>query len=330
MSFLLICFDRRTGALGAGAAAGLAILTRPNLVFLFAIAVLYMVARLVIAKRSAREISQHVLLFGLFSVPASLTIAIINRAIWGAVLQSGYGSLHDLFGRSNIWTNLLLYPRVVAALMPVALLAPVAWFARRTGDRVTSVALSAWVLVVGLIYIAYPAYDSEWNLRFLLPALPPLFVLATIAALWLADSFVVRQPEVCLIVVALVCGYGVHTARKNGAFEMEHIRRYAAIGKYIQRELPQRAVLFALYHSGSATYYSGRPTLRYDLLAPSRLDPLVDVLQRRGYVPYLLIDNDERAQFLARYRGHSRFGALDWQPIVSMYTPPVQLYAIPR
>jgi hypothetical protein len=41
-------------------------------------------------------------------------------------------------------------------------------------------------------------------------------------------------------------------------------------------------VLLAMAHSGSATYYSGRPTLRYDLLAPSRLDRVVDVLRERG------------------------------------------------
>lgn len=330
LSFLLIAVDRRGGALGAGTAAGIAILTRPNLLPLFAVAPTYQLARLIIAKRSMWEISQHVMLFGLLVIPACVTIAIINRTAWGSALQSGYGSLRDLFGTSNIWTNLLLYPRVVATLIPVALLAPYAWLAPRSGDRVTIIALGAWALVVVLLYIAFPAYDSEWNLRFLLPALPPLFVLAAMTALSLAGALIERHTVACVIVVALVGGYGVHMARKNGAFDMEHVRRYAAIGKYIERELPQRAVLFALYHSGSVTYYSGRPTLRWDLLAPSRLDPLVDVLQQRGYVPYLLVDTDERDLFLARYLGHSRLGTLDWRPVVSMYTPPVQLYAIPR
>jgi hypothetical protein len=52
-------------------------------------------------------------------------------------------------------------------------------------------------------------------------------------------------------------------------------------------------------------------------------------LKQRGYVPYLVIDSTERAEFEARYRGHSRLGALDWPPLVRMYTPPVEIYSVP-
>jgi hypothetical protein len=88
-------------------------------------------------------------------------------------------------------------------------------------------------------------------------------------------------------------------------------------------------VLLAMLHSGSARYYSGRPTLRYDLLAPSRLDGLVEELTQRGYVPYLLIDADEREAFQSHYRGQSRLAALDWAPVVTSKTSDVQIYAIP-
>ncbi len=117
-------------------------------------------------------------------------------------------------------------------------------------------------------------------------------------------------------------------ARDRRAFETGHLRKFADAGDYIRRQLPQRTVLFAMLHSGSATYYTGRPTLRWDLLAPSDLDRVASELIRRGYVPYLLLDKDERADFQSRYRG-SRLAALDWPPLVTLTPGGVQIFAIP-
>jgi hypothetical protein len=211
--------------------------------------------------------------------------------------------------------------------MPVALLAPIAWFVSR--DRFPTLALVSWVAVVVLVYLPFPAYDAEFSLRFLIPAIPPLIVLVSLAAYSRAGQLAARHRVAAVLVIAAVAGSGVHTARRLRAFDLEHERRYAAIGHYIARELPERAVLLAMLHSGSANYYSGRPTIRYDLLAATRLDPLVEILRQHGYVPYLLLDSDERAAFQTQYRGHSRLGALDWQPLVRMYSPPVEIYSVP-
>ena len=223
---------------------------------------------------------------------------------------------------------------MVATLIPVALLAPIVFFTYRdaggsvNGDRVTIIALSAWIAVVVAVYLPFPAYDSASNLRFLLPAITPLLLMATVAARSLAGTRVERHTVAGVLVVAIVCGYGVHRARESGAFATEYLQRFSAIGEYIDRELPQNAVLLAMYHSGSATYYSGRPTLRYDLLPPSQLDALVSALPQRGYEPYLLLDSDERLVFQDRFRGHSRLAALDWSPLVTLRSPPVEIYSL--
>jgi hypothetical protein len=327
LAFVLATVDRRVAAVGAGAAAAAAVLTRPNLVPVLVIAAAFLIARLIAARRPLREIVVRVMLFALLTVPASLAIAAIYRTFWGSVLKSGYGSLNDLFSIANIWPNMLLYPRAIASCLPVALLGPIAWFVHR--DRLTTIALGSWTAVVALVYLPYPAYDSEWNLRFLLPGVPALMVLVSLAVLPLAELLIEKHAAAALLIAAAVGGLGVHTARRLLAFDMEHERRYAAIGAFIERELPERAVLLAMLHSGSANYYSGRPTIRYDLLAATRLDPLVDLLRQRGYVPYLLIDSDERAAFQAQYRGHSRLAGLDWPPLVRMSSPPVEVYSVP-
>ena len=118
LALVLIATDRRLGALGAGAAAGMAILTRPNLVPLLAIAGGLLLWRLMAARRPLWHTLQHAMLFAIFTGAACVTIGVINRSWWGSVLQSGYGSLTDLYSVANIQTNVLLYPVVIATEMP--------------------------------------------------------------------------------------------------------------------------------------------------------------------------------------------------------------------
>ena len=58
------------------------------------------------------------------------------------------------------------------------------------------------------------------------------------------------------------------------------------VSQYIARELPETAVLFAMQHSGSVRYYSGRGIVRYDLIPKGRLDRVVARLRRLGYRSY--------------------------------------------
>src|SRR5205814_663317 len=55
-------------------------------------------------------------------------------------------------------------------------------------------------------------------------------------------------------------GHGMFGALKEGE------RRYADVGTYIQQALPRNAVIFAVQESGSVRYYSGRMTIRWDLV----------------------------------------------------------------
>jgi hypothetical protein len=91
-----------------------------------------------------------------------------------------------------------------------------------------------------------------------------------------------------------------------------------AVGQYIARRLPERAVIISMQFSGSIRYYSGRPTIRYDFIPAARLDALVVDLQHIGYEPYIMVEDSERDKFLARFKEHSRFAALDWPPVARL------------
>jgi hypothetical protein len=340
LALLLAAIDRRDAALGSGVAAGLAILTRPNLVPVAVVVGLLLLWRLSATGSPRWRALQQVMLFGVPAVVACLTVAALNQDLWGSMLTSGYGSLatQSFFVVANVWPNLLLYPRVIAVQMPVVIALPLAAFLRRGRDtsmdasrsaRMMTVALWACVVAVAGLYAAYPAFDAEFNLRFLLPLVAPLIVLSSVAALSLARRVIETYPAPCVLALVILSGYGVDYARDRGAFEVDYLQKYSMVGEYVKRELPERTVLLSMLHSGSANYYSGRPTLRWDLIPAERLDRLVDELTERGYAPYLVLDRDERAVFQSQYRGQSRLAALDWKPVVSVNSGEVEIYAIP-
>jgi HK97 gp10 family phage protein len=55
-----------------------------------------------------------------------------------------------------------------------------------------------------------------------------------------------------------------------------------AVGNYITAKLPERAAMVSMQHSGSARYYSGRLTVRYDLVPPTHMSDFTP----RGKTPH--------------------------------------------
>ncbi len=103
-------------------------------------------------------------------------------------------------------------------------------------------------------------------------------------------------------------------------------QRYVAAGQYISAKLPERAALLSMQHSGSARYYSGRLTVRYDFLPPAQLDPVIEELRRLGYYPYLLLDDWEEPVFRERFKGQSALAPLDWWPVAMIQGNHVRIY----
>jgi hypothetical protein len=197
--------------------------------------------------------------------------------------------------------------------------------ARDTGAA--AVVSLCFVLAVFASYLFYPGFDAHTTLRFLLPGIPALMAL-------LAASLVVIArrlpspigPLAGTAAVALIAVHGVVYARDHAAFDTAGELKYAVIGEHIARRLPENAVLLAMQHSGSARYYSGRPTVRYDLLPKRRFDRVLARLRRLGYRPYLVLEHWEEAQFRTRFQHRSQFGELDWPPLVDLEIGNVRIY----
>lgn len=328
-AFWLMLVPGAAPAFGAGFAASVAILIRPNLAPAAVALVVWHLAHM--ARDGARWPihARRAMLFVAGVVPGVLAVAAINRAIYESPLVSGYGSLDALFGAAHVWPNVWRYLGwIVETQTPLVLagLAALAVPARRLWPFVTDRAFlaAAWLfsaIIVGQ-YLAYLEFDSWWFLRFLLPVWPFLMLGMGAVALGAART---GRPGIVLASLGLVVGLGLVQYRigVNGlALDVwRGERRYVAAALEVARTTPERTVVFALQHSGSLRYYGGRVTMRYDLLDPGSLDRVVEWFAARGVGVYLLVEEGELADVVQRFANQRVLSRLAGPPIFETTGP---------
>ena len=297
-------------ALAAGATAGLALLTRPNLLLLA-------VALALLTRRRA-------LMCAAGMAPALGVMLLLQWRLYGSPFASGYGSLQELFALSNIPVNAraylvrLLTGETAALTLAAASLAAILLARRPTGAVAPArpaalVALLAGVAVLAS-YLPYFTFTEWWYLRFLLPAFPLAFVLAG-ALLVNASARVPPWTRGIVIALALVtaCAVNVTLARREQAFNLwRYESRYRTAGEYLRSALPATATVFTVQHSSSVMHYAHLPIVRWDLLT---VDPEAAAIRLRtlGRHPVFLVEDPEMAILRTRFP-QSPMARLDWAP----------------
>jgi hypothetical protein len=255
----------------------------------------------------------------LFGVPVAVVIVFtgwLNELWFGSPLNSGYGAASELYEWTNIVPNLRLYGawlwRSQTGWMLLALV-PLFPLLERGLDRRTLVVCLSLLLGVLGCYVSYAQFEVWWYLRFLLPAFGALMVLTASGlvsvARMAAKPFGVIGAAVVLWLIAVSC---LSFAASEGVFGgvRSNERRYAAVASYAAT-LPANAALVAVQHGGSLRFYTGRLTVRFDVLEPPRSQELVQALERAGYHPYLVIDDAEAPDVRARF-GMAEHAPLPW------------------
>jgi hypothetical protein len=293
---------------GAGLAVSAAVLTRPNLVPLAIVLVAVVAAN--------RPRLPRLVLFAAGSMPGCLIVAAINAHLYGSPLASGYGPLLPFYAWERWPENLRRYAGWLVELnSPGLLLAFVAPFVTRVRF---ALAMLAFFLMLLLCYLFYVVYDTWPFLRFLLPAFPLLFVLASAVVVRALERlpFALRSAAVFLLCVLLPIWYVVK-ADSLTVFDIQRAEhRYPAVGEQIGRTLPANAIVLSVIQSGSVRLYGKRMTARWDSIAPARFDATIDVLRQEGYEPYLLLEEWEVPLFRKTFGGVSQYAALDWPPVL--------------
>ncbi len=308
-------------ASGAGVAAAIAILIRPNLVYLAALMGAWLMWRDFKSGGLSRAIVRA-LCFGTPIVAAGLFIAGLNFKLYGSPTMSGYGDLGALFSWANISTNLQRYltwlgqshtPIVVIGFG--SLLLPVAWLTRERGALPgrTLLRLVAFGTLCG--YLPYIIFHLWWYLRFLLPCFPAIFI----STVWLLTSFrreSLRQLGWAAVVVIGL--FGLIFAREHAIQGFgQGQERTVSIADVVRDSTEPNSVIISALYAGNVRYYAGRMTLRYDFLDEAWLDRAVAWLDAQHMHPYLLLSATERIAFVSRFGGLNKLGRIPMEPVLT-------------
>ena len=310
MAVACVTSARRRGAMLGGAAAAAAIMMRPNLVPLAIPLGLFLLLR---PERLWRERVAAAARFAGAAAAGPLCVALIQHTFYGSPFSSGYGPVDALFSAANIQPNAIHYATWLSqTLTPGWVLAAVApLFLPGALTR-----LLLWMFLVNVAcYLPYVVFDDWSYLRFLLPTIPLVVVLAmtVIDALCRRTWSWTSRPVLAAVAVAMVV-FGIREADERSAFRLKQLEaRYAQAGRYVGEALPDNALVITSWQSGSVRFYSGRKTILWDSLDPAWLDRAIAWVRDRGFEPYLLFETWEEPGFRRRFAGNP-IGALDWPP----------------
>lgn len=305
----------RAGALLGGVAAAIAVLIRPNLVHVGMLMALWMAATDLRSTTGARRLARA----ALFVVPVALSsvaVAFLNQHLYGAVTNSGYGSLGVLFAPGYVVRNVLNYSRwlvetqtPLAAIGLLAVLLPASRWLKPGAEIRGRGLLAVMAAAVIVTYLFYFNFDAWWYLRFLLP----MWVVVCIGTAFLVTGRSGRSFGAAGKVVLVALGvYGMWYAQKEGTLDLgRNEQRYVNIAQLVRDTTEPNSVIITLQHSGSVRYYGGRTTLRYEVLSDRWLDRAIAWLDANGFKPYILLDAPEHEPFRQKFGGRNVAGNLD-------------------
>jgi hypothetical protein len=294
----------------AGMLAGAAILVRPNLAPLAVLFALTPFIRNTTREKPWRDLA--LIIAG--SLPGLLLLAWLNHALYGSIVGSGYGNASQLFALANAGANVSNFSRAIFQTQNVvpfiALASPLVF---RGSKRLESLILLAFAAAVIGIYLLYSPYPEWWYLRFLIPAIVVLLILASAVSVHLLSK--ANMGGLIPIAAVLLGILGTRTAGDRDAFNLQQIEgRYRASAELVRDRLPDNAVLITVWQSGSVRFHADREIVMWDALDPSWLDRAIGWLESQGREPFFLFERREEAQFRARFREASELGRLDWPP----------------
>jgi hypothetical protein len=231
-------------------------------------------------------------------------------------LQSGYGAVAELFSADHVRANLTNY---AAALWDtergfplIGLAAPLIAPARQRALVGLMVAIA--VTIAG-VYMLYRPFPEWWYLRFFLPALVPLSVLACAVVAWTVARVAALSLGLPVVVAVLLAWFQLATPATAQALDMQRLeRRFRTTGELVRNRFGESSIFIAVWQSGTLRYHAGREAVLWDSLAPNQLDDAVRWLSTQGLEPFILTEEWEESEFRSRFAAVSTLGALDWPP----------------
>jgi hypothetical protein len=227
---------------------------------------------------------------------------LINRELYGSVRMSGYGPASYMFEIS--WARLAANARNFARSLTYSHTAAV-WFLWPGALFVLRRQKWAWQLSAvaassALPYLFYLVFEGWDTLRFLLPTIVLVLILAAKAIGEVPAQFAQLKLRptgasawaIMLFLVAIGCAAASHRfLEREGVYGFGAAEaKYALAGQWIETHTPERAVVFAGLHSGSLQYYGHRQTIRWDQIPPDKMSATLHNLKAAGFELYAALD----------------------------------------
>jgi hypothetical protein len=294
----------------SGLLIGAAILVRPNLAPLAIV-----LAAIPFIQHDTRERQIRGLLAMIAgAMPGVMVLLLLNHALYGSAFESGYGDASNLFSADHLNANLVNYSRALYQTQNIVplfgVLAPIVFQGIRRKGSVLLLAFAATVIVIYLLYSPFPEW---WYLRFLVPAIVVLLILASAVGVQLLSK--ANMGGVVPIAAVVLGVIGTRAAGERDAFALQRMEgRYREASIIVRDRLPENAVVFTVWESGSVRFHAGREVVLWESLDPAWLDRAITWLRSQGQQPYLLFERREEPDFRARFRDQSELGGLDWPP----------------
>jgi hypothetical protein len=298
----------------AGICCGLALLVRPNLLPLSVAAGVFVIG-------DSANRPRNVIRFAAAAFPFGLLVLWLNNGLYGSPFRTGYGQLGHLFGLSAFPVNASRYfGWLVETHSPFPLLACAAPFVLPRERRPEVVLALAMVVATCAVYFLYTPFDEWTYIRFLLPAIALMLILASGVAVEIVthvvgrDSAFAATAVVGSITIALA-SFCVRTAGDRLAFNLKYLeQRYRSAGTVVRDRLPPNAVVLAVWDSGAVRFHGRKEALAWSALDPAWLDRSLLWLVAEGRAPYILVESWEEPAFRSRFSAQSDIGKLDWPP----------------
>ena len=155
-----------------------------------------------------------------------------------------------------------------------------------------------------VVYLFYKPFPEWWYLRFLLPVLPVMTVLAiTVVALG------TRRRAVVWALVAGVVVFAMTSEAMGQALDLHRLeRRFRTVGAVVRDRLPENAVFLTVWDSGSVRYHAEREAILWDAMNPDSLDGAVAWLVAGGFEPFIIVEEWEEPLFRERFAGYIEAG----------------------
>jgi hypothetical protein len=307
LGLVLALSGSRWRALWTGTAVSMAIFIRPNLVCVGAVFVAFIVlgAKPNDGETPLRARARALGWFSIGGAPLVLAVAVLNTVLYGAPWNAGHGNLGELYSWRYVWRNVIDYTKWMwGTETPVIALSLVPLIVWTRARRPLLALLTSFIVAVWLSYLFYRAYGEWQYLRFLLPIIPVLLVLASCGVALVLGRLRGTGERNAVAMLVLVCVVSLRAGVIRGQDVLGYWRtalQYTSIGDYVRQHLPANAVILTVQHSGSMRYYANRLTLRWDFLAPAWWPRALGTLSERGYRPYVLLTSSEETAFRSRF-----------------------------